>query len=146
MKLNHILSLVQTGYTTVRVAYNAEDIKTYTFKAKNHLNLQVGDFVVIPSSYKFGITIGVVTDIDETPDINTSAEFSYKWVIQKVDQTEYNATLETEAAFEKAYREIERNRVRNTALAEFRNAFPEGSDERTQIEELLADQSLIEGV
>ena len=76
---NHILSLLQTGFTTIAVSFEVNmdsevdpvlrarnrntRVKEYTYKALETDNIKVGDLVVVDSPSE-GLTIVQVTRVD----------------------------------------------------------------------------------
>lgn len=94
MKQTHILSLLQSGFTTASVSYNLNykddaglnfrEDKLYTFK--HNLNLQPGDLVVVPGAEAIGgFVLCVVVEAHEEPEIDLDANFEYKWIVSKVE-------------------------------------------------------------
>lgn len=156
MKQKHILSLLQTGFTTVEVwiapkegnvgqpqpqqpwmdnhqpavpgAPAAPMPPTYTFKASLTDNLVVGDYVVVITT--IGIQVGKIMRVDLTPQIDPDADMEYKWIVQKVDLTAHQAKLEQEAQFNAALLEIERQKKRDELQAQFVEQLGEDSAAR----------------
>ena len=146
---NHILSLLQTGFTTIAVSFevgmNATDdptlrarnrntrVKEYTYKALESDNLKVGDLVVVDSPSE-GFTIVEVTRVDAKPRIELDAPFAYKWIVQKIDRSRYDNLLAQEAEFKEALVEVERVKQRETVMKSFQEVLPEGSEARKLFE------------
>lgn len=146
---NHILSLLQTGFTTVGVTFEVnmdadsdptlrtrnrnQRVKDYTYKALESDNLQVGDLVVVDSPSE-GLVIVQVTRVDSKPKIDLDVPFSYKWIVQKIDRTRYDSLLKQEADFKEALVEVERVKQRETVLKSFQEHLPEGSEARKMFE------------
>lgn len=139
MKAAHILSLIQNDYTTIGVQFKPHD-KVYTYKALLADNIAVGDKVVLQSVYApFNYAVGNVDRVDETPQIDTNAPYDYKWIIQRVDTTRHDALVSVEQRFIATVQELERKRIQQAAVAEFSASFPEGSQERRDLEELIGN-------
>jgi hypothetical protein len=126
MKQRHLLALIQNGYTTVQVRFDNTP-KTYTYKARGHI--EVGDCVIVDTP-RNGLTLAHVVGVDKLPRIDIDADFTYKWIVQRVDRTEYDRTMEQEKAFMDTLQEIERVRQRDLLMQSFRDHLPEGSAAR----------------
>lgn len=139
---NHILSLMQTGFTTIGVVYEVDSStataverarnrstreKEYTYKALESDNLQVGDLVLVDSPSS-GMRVVQVVRVDPKPRIDLKASFPYKWIVQKVDMTRYNNILEQEEKFQDALLEVERVRQREEVLRSFEETLPKDSE------------------
>jgi len=145
---NHILSLLQTGFTTIQVTFSNEEVvgtkqpdqafpnrtrrrqvQTYTYKALETDNIQPGDCVIVDSPHE-GLQIVTVTHVDTKPNIDLSAPFPYKWVVQKVDRSRYDDLLKQEQSFKDALVEVERVKQREEVLASFKEHLPANSEAR----------------
>jgi len=146
MKASHILSLIQNDYTTVGVAYK-EGGNIYTFKALKADNIIPGDLVIIPSSFgDWGYTIGRVSTVDETAEIDTNAPFTYKWLVGKVDLTRYAGILEVEKRFERHILNMQKQNTRRQMQEQILASYPEGSKERRDFELLLNSPMSLEQI
>jgi hypothetical protein len=142
MKASHILSLIQNDYTTIQVVFD-EGGKQYTYKALLKDAIAVDDLIIVPSQYKFGAAVAKVVAVHDTAEIDTSVNYDYKWIIGKVDMTRYNTILEVEQRFEKTIRELHKRQARRQVLDSVVSAFPEGSQERADMELIVnSGQSL----
>ena len=146
---NHILSLLQTGFTTIAVAfdYNADAdtdpvlrarnrstrVKEYSYKALLTDNIKVGDLVVVDSPSE-GLIIVQVIRVDAKPRIELDAPFAYKWIVQKIDRSRYDNLLAQEAEFKEALVEVERVKQREAVMKSFQEVLPEGSEARKLFE------------
>ena len=149
---NHILSLLQTGFTTIAVTFDFEAdastdpvlrarnrnnrVQEYTYKALESDNIQVGDFVVVDSPSN-GFTIVQVVRVDAKPRIELNAPFSYKWIVQKVDRTRYEELLKQEQQFNDALVEVERVKQREAVMESFQEVLPEGTEARKLFENTI---------
>lgn len=137
MKANHLISLLQSGFTTIKVTFNSSGSgQQYTYKAKLEDNIQVGDYVVVARD-DLTLTVGYVAGVDDFADIDTSVDFNYKWIVQKVDIAGYRQQLEVEQRFKKHLQTLQRQQVRTNSLAAFANQFAEGSAEREELDALI---------
>lgn len=109
----------------------------YTYKAKKSLKLQPGDAVVVPSARGLGIKIGLVHSVQEVPDIDLDAPFEYKWIVDKVDTTEYDKTLTEERQFMQLAQEAERQHQREILKGKFMEHLPADSLGRRMFEEAV---------
>ena len=145
---NHILSLLQTGFTTIQVSFDNEEVidskkpdqafpnrtrrrqvTTYTYKALLSDNIKVDDCVVVDSPHE-GLQIVRVAQVDAKPNIDLSAPFPYKWIVQKVDRARYDDLLKQEQEFKDSLLEVERVKQREQVLADFKAHLPENSEAR----------------
>ena len=124
---NHILSLMQENFTTVKVTFNshAESERQYTYKARNEMDLKEGDFCIVLARGRYAVV--EVKKVDLVPDINLDANYEYDWIVQKVDTVNYLATLEKEKKFIDTYLAIEKEKKRQAAVEDFKKYLPEGS-------------------
>lgn len=132
MSPNHIISLLQSNYTTVgvrfidRVHTQAGNFSTgvdyqiggknYAYKAPLSMNLKVGDQVLVPnglsSKDKIPYVLALVIGVDERARIDFNTSKNYKWVVQKIDPTQYNAIIEAERAMHDVLQAAEERRQR----------------------------------
>lgn len=120
METNHIISLLQDQYQTIGVRFKDSRTgdpteKEYTYKAPDAMGLVVGDQVVVDSPFG-GYVVVIVTRVDGFPNINANSSFTYKWVVQKVDTTNYKAQIELEVKAFKLLQKARRNAARTQAL------------------------------
>lgn len=131
----HMLSLIQSGFTTIAVTYPGER-RTYTYKAKVSDGVRVGDTVVVDSPNS-GLTLVEVVEVHTSPRIDLTATFKYKWIVQKVDRSGYDALLEQEAKFTEAMVEIERVKQRQEMRNAINLSLPEGTEARTLFDQAI---------
>ncbi len=157
IKPKHLLSLLQTGFTTIQVQFPADlpqgevtasrhdrnsgqtvvgKVKDYTYKIMGPCS--PGDTVVVDSPYS-GLTCVKVISVDETPRIDLGADFTYKWVVQRVDTSAYKEMLEKEEAFTSQVEEVQRINQRDQLLRQYADAFPAGSPARDAFDKALKD-------
>ncbi len=157
VKPQHLLSLLQTDFTTIQVRFNADDMpgdialgaartnrgsgvttmpepKLYTYKIRG--KVAPGDTVVVESPFS-GLTCVTVVSVDETPRLDLTASFTYKWVVQRVDKTEYLANLDKEEAFTLQIEGAQREMQRHALLTQYAQAFPEGTPARAAFDEAV---------
>ena len=187
IKQKHILSLLQTGYTTIQVQF-ARDINSgssvdadaprgktvavppwqenvqydnlgrghgrvpqaaqpmppihdlYTYKAKLTTNVKPGEAVVV--EVRGRLVLALVHSVDEVPRIDTDADYDYKWIVQRVDMTEYRQCEADEQAFRDSLQQIEREKQRAATLASFMENLPQGSAERALFDSAVNRLSL----
>lgn len=169
MKTHHILSLLQQNYNTISVAFLADGkassisaeknglswgavltqtgVKLYTYKIKDNQKVKPGDYVVVMAPSDIPKVV-VVVDVHATPNIDLDADFSYKWVIQVVDCTAYDAQLKAEKDFKQTLTTIEREKQRESLLTDFTKHLPEGSAARlkfdTAVQQLISPETKVE--
>ena len=125
MNTNHLIALLQSNYQTIGVHFKdsrtgAPTEKEYTYKCPDSIELKVGDEVVVESPYG-GMVVVVVSRLDGYAAIDPSREYTYKWVVQKVETEAYHARREAEqeafAAFQKARRLAARDKAMKEIMA-----------------------------
>lgn len=122
---NHILSLMQENFTTVKVIF-PNDTLQYTYKARSESGITVGNFCVVLARGQYKVVEVVAVDL--VPDINLDADYEYDWIVQKVDATSYQATQEKEKKFIDTFLAIEKEKKRQEAVADFKKYLPEGTE------------------
>ena len=130
IKPRHLLSLLQTGFTTIKVKFadnsnhDNRPGKEYTYKIQGPCF--AGDWVVVDSPAN-GLVVVRVMSVDEAPRIDLDAEYTYKWVVQRVDVTAYKDRLEKEKAFLVQVENAQRMAQRDVLLTQYAEAFPVGT-------------------
>lgn len=165
----HILALLQTGFTTIRVVYdkpsgtvdaeynvqpwdgdgnrpgsrrNNQGLgslngpeKAYTYKAKVTDKIQVNDRVILDAPS--GLTIGTVVEVHPEPKIDLNADFTYKWIVGKVDLAGYRELLDKEDKFMQLVTEAERARQRENLIEQFKTTLPASGEARSLFDQAL---------
>ena len=115
MNLNTLSSLLIEDLKTVKVAFQQEfDIenqKHYTYKTIE--DFEIGDFAVV--KVKGILKIVKIASIDEVCDLNHSSNIEYKWIIKKIDLSEYERLIDIEKQFKDKLKKIEQKKLRNKA-------------------------------
>lgn len=122
MKFHHMISLLQTNYTTVKVQYlNGLGIqeKEYTYKVPLDAGVKVDDFVVVESSIT-GYAVAKVVKVDESPDINLDAPNQYSWIIQKINLDPYYERQERERRIQQQLFKLEQRKQQVNIVEQFR--------------------------
>jgi len=112
VKITHLLTLLQEGYTTVVVGVPSAN-KDYTYKT-NIMDLAQGDLVVVPTRDTF--TVGTVVKVHEKPEIDVNVPYVLKWVVSRLDLTQYNEQLAREKVAAEHFKAARRERERAEAL------------------------------
>ncbi len=160
LKPKHLLSLLQSGFTTIQVQFPPDlvqgaapagierhdrnsgittrhavpDAKQYTYKIEG--SCEVGDTVIVDSPYS-GLTCVKVVNVDDEPRIDLNAEFTYKWVVQRVDTSAYRERLDKEEAFLKQIEGVQRTAMRDQLLRQHAETFPVGSVAREEFDKAM---------
>lgn len=106
MNKHYILALLDPTVRTVSVSFNGS-FKSYTYKTR--LELAVGDKVVVDTPQN-GLQVVPVTAVHELPELDPGSATDYKWIVAKVDLTEYAANVESDAA---KFKEVNAARIRH---------------------------------
>jgi len=122
MKTSHIVSLIQTGYTTVSVHFldKPRGLKTYTYKvlAEDAAKLSKGSKVIVKSPHD-EFKVVEVAEVHAEAELDLEASYNYKWIVCIVDTTKYDKLLEQEAEVTKLIDQANKARIRSTALDRF---------------------------
>lgn len=89
-------------------------VQTYSYKVPKDIKLEVGDIVVVPTQDT--ISFARVEIVDELPLLDFSQDITYKWIVSKVDFTQYNALVKAEAEFARKMEAVQRMRVQQEAI------------------------------
>lgn len=149
MKQKHLFALLDRTFTTIRVAFQKDALESerlagsvkvrfnddmldepkvrgYIYKAPLSDGIQAGDHVVV-STHK-GFAVAKVLEVHNLPQIDVDADFDYKWIVQKVDTTAFDARVNRETDFGQMMLEVERTRQREALVDDMRRHLPEGSE------------------
>lgn len=121
----NLTSLISDNYKTIECSYDRTSVnpltpvrgeKMYTYKAPLDMDLQVGDAVIVNPPQGFKVVI--VTKIHDAPQINPDARYEYKWIVSKVDQTQYQTRMTNEALVREKLARLKRlQRVRDELMS-----------------------------
>lgn len=109
----------------------------YVFKVPKLWDVKVGQVLVVPGKDTLMSFVTVVR-VDEVPEIDIDANHDYKWAIQAVDTTEYEALVDNEKRFKAGMMEVERTKQRELLVNSFRDSLPEGSEARRLFDQTTA--------
>jgi hypothetical protein len=107
---NTLVALLQArrGMTTASVSFGDRNAGgLYTYKVPPHLTLEKDDTVVVQVNAHDTFKVGKVTKIDAVADIDPAADFTYRWVIQKVDTDFAEKMHEEEQLLERKFVQAE---------------------------------------
>lgn len=146
--MNHLVSLLQEGYTTIGVIFaaaqpweldSAKDeyrepqvrgangvparAQVYTYKC--HFECILGDLVILPPHQNNKLpSVGTIVRIDDEPELNFESGIEYKWAVQRVDMDAYDKIQEKERALIKVLRDGERKKQRQELLESYQLSLP----------------------
>lgn len=120
--VQHLIALLQKGYTTVEVVFLNQDSgaeqtnQTYTYKVPEAVakTLVKGDLLVVPARKAFAVV--KVSVIHETPKINVREPLALRWIVQKVDTTQYDDQAAREKQAVEQVEVAERRQAQEAAL------------------------------
>ena len=126
MRQNHIISLLQSGFTTIQCIYDLtkEDwanTKSYTFKTI--LSVNEGDLVVVPNGKQGNMKVVRVVTVHNEPKLDLDADFDYAWVVSKVDVIDYVNILAQEEKAGKQLLSLEAQKRKAEVLDGLKGAF-----------------------
>ena len=113
IRVNDVIASQNENFRFVKVRFKHEgggfSSKEYTYKTLD-ATLEAGDEVIVKSPTK-GMVIVSVTEVLSYYEVSEEFNFSIKWVVQKVDTTEYLARIEKERGVAKKLSEIIANEM-----------------------------------
>lgn len=112
----HLLALLQHGYTTVDVCFPENPGQRYTYKIPSKMaeGLKPKDYLVVPARSDFKLV--QVAEVHPTPRIDVKKPLALKWVVQRVDFTAYNDQTSREAEAIEKLQVAERAAAQKKAL------------------------------
>ena len=125
MKIHTVLQAMQAENTAFKFVGIKFPTSSQTYHYKTILDLAVGDNVVVDTPS--GMQVVRVYEVLTADQVDLSA-YTYKWVVQKVDVTQYNELLDKETQLLNLIRAKQREHAAKAAL----NAFIGDTDEATQ--------------
>lgn len=159
--LNHLVSLLQEGYTTVAVAFSADRSapvqpqdgsirapwaqdrayppnageKLYTYKCQ-FKDVKVGDLVIVPPSSEGKLpSIATVREVHSEPQLNFESGVEYKWLVGIVDTQAYADIIEKEKKMMSVLREAEKQKQRKELLDAYQLSLPSDPESRKLFDE-----------
>jgi len=98
--LKAMVSALQSNMRTIKVSFthglhegSKSAGKLYTYKTRDE-SIKEGDWVVVFAANEYKVCY--VHSVDLIPDIDVDAKSAYKWVVQKVDPTQYDLEMQTD--------------------------------------------------
>lgn len=139
MKTKFLMAMLTENLKTVAVQFKDYEGEAtgghYTYKTD--LELTVGDEVIVKSP-STGFTVAVVSEVHNFAELDETAEYEYKWVVQKVDAEGYKARLEEEDKVAKELAVIQGKAKRSKVIANLKTALGLGEGEESkELDELL---------
>lgn len=122
MNMQHLIALLQEGYTTVEVKFfnmdtgNSQGSQAYTYKVPQALadTLNEGDLLVVPARSAFAVV--KVHKVHDEPQIDVKNPLALRWVVQKVDTTAYEDQTAREAEAVELVEKADRRQAQEEAL------------------------------
>lgn len=96
MNYSTAIFLINDDVRGVACTYKKEDdAERYVFKTMDQ-DMAVGDYVVVPTSTRHGMTVVKVAAVDI--DVDLESDIQLKWIIARLDLVDHDALLEQETA------------------------------------------------
>ncbi len=97
MNYSTAVFLINKDVRAIKVTYEKDATNkpaaTYLYKTFNK-EIKIGDYVVVPTSTRHGMTVCKVVEVDVSVDFDSSVE--YKWVVDRINDTHYREVTEWE--------------------------------------------------
>lgn len=127
MNYSTAIFLVNDDVRAVNVTYEPKDPGErggdYTYKTFDK-DLKIDDYVIVPTGTRHGMTVCRVKEINVNIDLNSTVDF--KWLVGRVDRSEYDRVLEQEKLVIEAVKvadfETKREELRNAMTKTRMNA------------------------
>ena len=103
---NTLASLMIEGLKSVRVTFNSNG-REYTYKTL--MDYLVGDLAVVEVSNHFKVVEYVA--VYQVPNLSVDSEIEYKWIVQKLDTTDYESCISSEKALSDNLRVLQQRSV-----------------------------------
>lgn len=106
-KHTHIATLLQTGFYTIGVIFvddknpDESSRKIYTYKVPSKMPLEINQFAIVDVNGKLEIV--KVKEIHAEPQIDLSAKYPYKWIVQPVQTETYSELVSLEKTIEQQF-------------------------------------------
>lgn len=113
MKTKHIAALLIDGMKTVGVRFR-DTGKVYTYKTLD--DYEVGDFAVVFTP-RNTFDVVMITRVDKVPQIDVDSGLSYKWLVQRIDATQYDSLVDREQEFNNKLLEVQASKLAEQAKA-----------------------------
>lgn len=111
----NIAAIMRDDATTVEVSFGAEGERAYTYITS--IKLELEDYVVVPLGKLGGFTVGKVVAVHDDLQLPPNADITYKWVVAKLDLTDYNTNLARNATIEQAVADAYQTNARQSMRA-----------------------------
>lgn len=115
--------------TVVFVSQNGSHSAHYKYKIKPGLSFAVGDRVVVPVSADDCYKVATVLNVQRDPVIDPECTIDYRWIVSKVDDSEYLSQLKNEEEAAELLIQIERARLKKDLLADVKKALGRNTPE-----------------
>jgi len=111
----HQEELLLNDYYTIGVAFSTEATAMfYTYKVDKSMKIEEEDFVVVIANGEYKIV--QVKEVHEENQIDFNTNFSYKYIINKIDFTTYNKLKERSQVIAKTLTESKRRKLKSELL------------------------------
>jgi len=115
MSKHHQEELLLNDYYTIGVAFSTEATSMlYTYKVDKSMKVEEEDFVVVVANGEYKIV--QVKEVHEENQIDFNTNFSYKYIINKIDFTTYNKLKERSQIITKTLTESKRRKLKSELL------------------------------
>ena len=127
--INQATVLMLDKIDTVKVSFEpyVEGLtKLYTYKAPKR-KYAAGDLAIVVANGTYKVV--QVHSIDEIQDFDPYSEMQYKWLVQKLDLTDYNKCIQTEKNIANLLIEAERRAMYTAVQTELQERLGKSADQ-----------------
>ncbi len=115
MNYSTAVFLVNDTIRAIKATYETADNATKAMFKTLDKSVAVGDFLVVPTNTRHGMTVVKVTDVDVDVDFDSVTQVD--WVVSKIYKTNYEAVLKLEAGAIEQIKSAEKNKRKNELKA-----------------------------
>ncbi len=117
MKANHMFAMLNEDVTTIDITFKGSGGKPYRYMTLKSEGVQEHDKVIIHNGVDFGI--GTVKEVHLTPNIDTTSNVRYKFIVGRVDVERYDTICHNQIEQETKFNELEARRKAKEAIVAY---------------------------
>ena len=117
VNLNHLITLLQKGYTTCDVVFPGDLARKWTYKISDAMSKTVEKDTQVVVPVKEGdFKVAYIWEVHKEPKIDVKSPYAFKWVICKVDRASWDDQNRREKEAMEMLEQAERKKAQKDAL------------------------------